>query len=148
MNSELWSRHTGSFLVHGDLWANNVLFSKDDSVILVDWQCLATANPLIDFGNIAFLSMDWEDTERNMDNFISTYFTALSDGVQEFGDEVTLPWKDEDDFRQELMSDGSMATFLWSVTAYQNADRYPRLKMRIFSLFRQAFKNNSDLFKL
>ena len=133
--------------MHGDLWANNVMFSTSDKPAIVDWQCLATANPMLDFGNLAFLSMDWPETEANLEDFVSTYYEALETTCKMFGDEVKLPWKDVKEYESRLLSEGTMVTFLWSVTAYQNAERYPNMKKRIFGLFRKALEHNQEMFK-
>ena len=60
MYAREWAKYAGDFLIHGDLWSNNVLFDRDDikaegSNVFVNWQCLATGNPFVDFGNIGEL---------------------------------------------------------------------------------------------
>jgi len=88
-------------LIHGDLWANNFLFSRtQNECSIIDWQfttlgffevfhfleiedfrspilCL-TGNPLWDIGPVAFLSMDKEFTEQHLDEILQSYFNSLN----------------------------------------------------------------------
>ena len=54
--------NSDDFLIHGDLWANNCMFDEVSECILVDWQFTAVGNPLLDFGTMAYLSMDPKGT--------------------------------------------------------------------------------------
>lgn len=46
------------FLIHGDLWANNCMFDKVSECVIVDWQFSSTGNLFLDFGTLAYISMD------------------------------------------------------------------------------------------
>ena len=41
---------------------------------MVDWQFTAVGNVFLDFGVLAYLSMDAEQTEANMDKLIDAYY--------------------------------------------------------------------------
>lgn len=58
----------GTFLIHGDSWANNLLFgaASPGGVKLIDWQYTATANPMLDFGLTAYIGSKPEEVEANM----------------------------------------------------------------------------------
>ena len=56
-----------NFLVHGDLWSNNIMYETGNkNCKLVDWQFLGTGNILADFGLFALASMDPKSTENNL----------------------------------------------------------------------------------
>ena len=134
------------FLVHGDLWANNILYDSKSDCKIVDWQCLTTGNLFIDFGNMAFLSMDWKDTKANLDDFAAGYYKKLVEVCSKFGTQDQLPWKDYDGFYNDLMTKGSLVTYLWCITAYQQTEKNPNLKEREFNLLEIVIKNNPKIF--
>ena len=142
----LMSEHEDSFICHGDLWANNVMFDGEDDCRIVDWQCAAAGNPLIDFGNIAFISMSWNETIGHLQTFIDTYFNELAEICKRLDSERYLPWKSIEEFKDELMRKGTLVTFMWCITSYQQTEKNPNMKEREFKLLETVIEYNPHLF--
>ena len=65
-------------VIHGDLWAGQVLFSADSArACIIDWQFAGIGNPVIDLVSFFSMSTDPRLLESNLSELIATYFGAL-----------------------------------------------------------------------
>jgi len=72
-------------LVHGDFWANNIMFTKlpdgsmgDDVAVFIDWQLSFVGHPMTDFGRVFSMSCDSDIREAHLDAVIKHYYACLS----------------------------------------------------------------------
>ncbi len=99
------------FLIHGDFWSNNVMFSHDSSKVkMYDWQFFGTASPYNDFKHMAFMSAPPDQTEAWLDKLYDAYFNNLVKTCQDF--KVELPFT-----KEEFINDCNTKGMFAGVTA-------------------------------
>ncbi len=104
------------FLIHGDFWSNNVMFSLERSKVkMLDWQYFSSASPINDFKQMAFTSASPEKTEAWLDRLFDAYFDKLAKTCQEF--KVDLPFTKEQ-FVHDCNSNGIFACVTSHVLFY------------------------------
>jgi len=71
-------------LVHGDFWANNVMFNKlpdgsmgDQVVSVIDWQLPMVGNPMIDLGRVFSMCANTDMLEEQLEKVIRHYYNSL-----------------------------------------------------------------------
>lgn len=145
----LVQRKDGDVVIHGDIWANNYLFSKSDdqNCFMVDWQFTTTGNPLFDLGPVAFLSMNPNETEANLDTILKSYYnhfkeTCLNLGVKS----EDLLWDSFERFEKEAKQVGLYITFVWSVISYEVVKMYPALRQRYLWVLKTSCKLHPELY--
>jgi thiamine kinase-like enzyme len=79
-------------LVHGDFWANNIMFEKlpDGSMgpklaAFIDWQIPTRGNPMHDLGRVLSMSLDYDLRHKHMEDIIKRYYDTL---VKKTGDRM------------------------------------------------------------
>jgi thiamine kinase-like enzyme len=79
-------------LIHGDFWANNIMFEKlpDGSigsklVAFIDWQLPTKGNPMMDLGRVLSMSIDYELSQRHIQDIIRKYYDSL---IKKLGDRM------------------------------------------------------------
>jgi thiamine kinase-like enzyme len=72
-------------LIHGDFWANNIMFNKladgkmgDELVALIDWQLSILGNPMVDIGRLLSMSVDAHLRTAHFDDLIKRYYDRLT----------------------------------------------------------------------
>ena len=60
----------------------------------MDWQFAACANPLLDYGTLAYLSMEPETTEEQIDELPTTYHNTFTTVCAHLG--IDAPWSREE----------------------------------------------------
>jgi len=71
-------------MVHGDFWANNIMFNKlpdgsmgNDLVAFIDWQLTFIGNPLMDLGRMLSMSFDSDLRNAHLEDIIKRYYECL-----------------------------------------------------------------------
>ena len=126
------------FLTQGDIWSNNVLFGVNNEVKMVDWQFTGEGEVYLDFGTLAYISMNPEETEKNLDLFIKSYFDKFHEICDNF--EVEIPWGNLQEFSREVQQFGLYLTFMWCSTSYELTKKYPKMKERVFWVLKKSIK--------
>ncbi len=131
---------TKEFLVHGDLWANNVMFNNRGSdCLIVDWQFLSTGSVFLDFGLLAFLSMrDPKDSEANLGAFIDAYHSEFSRVCHKCG--VNVPWNKEK-FEKMVMTSGLFGTLYWCFLSIDLVEKYQSFAQRSHWVLRKCLQH-------
>eukprot|EP00095_Tigriopus_kingsejongensis_P006725 maker-scaffold899_size83673-snap-gene-0.14 protein:Tk06725 transcript:maker-scaffold899_size83673-snap-gene-0.14-mRNA-1 annotation:"hypothetical protein SINV_02028" len=127
--------NTDDFLIHGDIWGNNCLFDTQGNVKIVDWQFTTNANPFLDIGTMAFISMSPEATEKHLDEILGAYYQAFEVTARQC--EVEMPWS-QDQFHAQALEQGLLLCFFWCSTSYELAHKYPKLKERVHWVIRKS----------
>jgi len=77
--------HMPDILVHGDFWANNMMFNTlpdgsmgNDLAVFIDWQMSFVGHPMTDFGRLFSMSCDSDLRENHLDDVIKHYYECLS----------------------------------------------------------------------
>ena len=118
------------FVIHGDLWSNNVLFDGDDDCRILDWQFTDVGSVFLDLGALAFYSMSPEETERHLESLIGEYHssfvaTCTLNGLKD----SDVPWS-EGRFVSLAREWGHYTAFLWGVVNYNLVKTYPSFRER------------------
>ncbi len=58
-----------------DYGVTSFLFFQGTDCVLVDWQFLCAGSPLFDFGLLAYLSLDPEETDQNLDSMVEAFYS-------------------------------------------------------------------------
>lgn len=82
------------FLIHGDVWANNVMFESkrggNNDCKLIDWQFCSSGHPLLDFACMAYISTKPKETEDNLKIMYDVYHDAFANVLEDLN--VQPPW--------------------------------------------------------
>jgi hypothetical protein len=133
------------FLIHGDLWSNNIMFNTDDSECRIfDWQFFSAASPINDFVIAAYSSADPKDSEAWLDEMFTTYFDKFSSTCQELN--MELPY-DKDHFVNECMTKGFLGCVAFLLFAYEEICRKPKFIGRFNWMLEMAIKHCPEHFK-
>eukprot|EP00094_Tigriopus_californicus_P005191 TCALIF_05005-PA protein Name:"Protein of unknown function" AED:0.06 eAED:0.06 QI:0/-1/0/1/-1/1/1/0/388 len=135
---------TPDFLIHGDIWGNNCMFSKNARMKIVDWQFTTNGNPFLDLGTIAFISMAPQETEVHVNDMLNVYFEAFTEVCTQC--QVDMPWSHEI-FMKQGLEQGLILCLMWSSTSYEFIFKYPSLKDRIQWVLKKAVANSPHFFK-
>ena len=133
------------FLVHGDVWANNVMFNSQSDCKLVDWQFVSASCPYLDFAAMAYINQTPEETVANLDAFYTSYYDKAKTICDQF--KVPTPWSCKDDFKHSTETMGSLALFCWLVLSFSPCVHSPRIYDRFIYVMETAIKYNPDHFK-
>ena len=106
-----------------------------------------SGNPLFDFGPVAFLSMNPEETESNLTTIMKSYYnhyhqTCLSLGLKS----DDLLWPSYTDFEAEAKKVGLYITFVWSVISYEVVKMYPALRQRYLWVLKTSYALHPELY--
>ena len=110
----------------------------------MDWQFAACANPLLDYGTLAYLSMEPETTEEKIDELPTIYHNTFTTVCAQLG--IDAPWSREE-FKRLTYTEGYLLCFLWSLTAYEVAEKFPAVKRRMIWAAAQCFEHYPGIFK-
>ena len=93
-----------AYLVHGDFWLNNVLFSDNDSRIL-DWQCICLAHPAMDIGFMIGTGLSPEHMNQWTDEIIEKYYAKFQFSCKDM--KVDCPFT-LDEIKEQTKTNGIM----------------------------------------
>lgn len=125
---------TALTLIHGDLRADNILFSETGPV-LVDWQTAAIGAPMADLSYFVGTSVADEERTRNHDLFLSTYIdSAARAGVEYNRDDCYR------DYSSHAYTGLVMAIVAWALVS-----RSPESDRMFVSMANRAASHASEL---
>ena len=161
------SRH--DFLVHGDLWANNVMFKENDDGLtckFLDFQqlgrgtvtvnldywistfkVLLVGNPSFDFARLLYDNpLSIETIEAWLPELYDEYYRSLSKTLNDFGHQK-IPFTKED-FIKDVESKGLFLTTTSDMVLYTYfRDNSPEsYKRKVIGVAEKAAKNDPGLF--
>lgn len=83
---------------HSDLWTNNVMFNdslpRDNNTLLIDFQMVHTASPVLDICYSLFSSSQVSAREKEFDFLLSYYHDQLSSTLERLGYKSEIPTLD------------------------------------------------------
>jgi hypothetical protein len=133
------------FLIHGDLWSNNIMFNPDDSECRIfDWQFFTAASPINDFVIAAYSSADPKDSEAWLDEIFTTYFEKFSSACQEL--KMELPY-DKEHFVNECLTKGFLGCLAFLLVAYEFICGEPKIVARFNWMLEMAIKHCPEHFQ-
>ena len=140
-------KKSNQFVIHGDLWSNNMMFNHDSTKCKVyDWQFFSTASPLVDFITTVYGCAKPEDMEAWMDKIIDVYYSKMESTCKEF--KVDAP------FTKEAMVDeckhvGFFAFYAFFTMAYDPlCTKNPNFMDRFVWATSKAFEYSPELFNV
>ncbi len=143
-----------TFLIHGDLWTNNLMFkSKPDvvnadglaSVKIFDWQFFSSGPPAFDFCQLVFTGISPDNLNAWWEELLDAYIDKLESTLGEF--EIQSPFT-KDQFVDTCHNIGIPAVFNFMVTGYELLWRSPRMIGRFILVTEKVIKHRSDLFNI
>lgn len=70
-------------IIHGDLWAGQLLYSSDEALAsIIDWQFCHIDNPVSDIMSMLFMSSDPKILEENLYDLLESYWNTLYQTVE------------------------------------------------------------------
>ena len=111
---------------------------------IVDWQLMAANHPLLDFALFIFTSVNPEDNEKWLAEFISNYCLNFERTCREL--HIDCPFN-FDGFRSMVSDKGFlMATLFLLITYNMLASRLQSIKLRFIWILNRAMKTNPQYF--
>ena len=139
-----------SFLIHGDLWANNMMFSTKNQVLVFDWPFLGQDHPIIDVAHFIFVGLDPPNVEEWADKLLLIYCAEFTRKCKLYG-----IWSDleSQSLIQELKSwfwnKGLMVTIMMWIAGYKSVMyAKPELRTRFIHLLEKSYQNSPEYFTI
>ena len=111
-------------LNHGDLWINNILFTKDHKdAVLVDFQESFFGSPGVDLNHLIYTSSDFEVHEKHLDELLESYTNTLATTLKKLNykkeipslEDVKLEFKNKEDNGEWKRKFFGLKMFKWSL---------------------------------
>ena len=117
-----------TFLIHGDLWNNNIMFSKNsvDSCKVYDWQFFCSGSPSFDVMLLLVTGLKPDNLDAWMPDLCNTYFDRLEESFKEFNLGDSIPFT-KDQFIEDCFKKGLVVSFNMLMTSYDPLWRKPEL---------------------
>lgn len=130
-------------IVHGDLWAGQLLYSDDESLAsVIDWQFCHVDNPVSDIVSMFFMSSDPKILEENLDEVLKSYWHTFSETVRAGGASVDITLEQLMANIEEMWMYGFMFLAV-SIHDFLNGNNIS--ESRLFGAF--SFLENKGVFK-
>ena len=117
--------------------------SSTNECKLIDWQLMSANHPITDFALFVFTSVNPEQNEKYLADFIADYYGHFSASCSEF--EVKCPFQ-LDDFRSMIEDKGYLMALLFLMTTYNVLCSTNSMKKRFLWLFKKGLKFNVKYF--
>ena len=130
------------FLVHGDFWLNNVLFSKDNCRIL-DWQCFCLGHPAMDIGYMLGTSMAPANLNKWMEDLLAKYWSKFESTCKQMN--VSVPYTEEK-FKQRVNTDGLMGIAGFFILSWNDFATKNGMEPRGLEVIKLAIDANKQYF--
>ena len=133
------------FLVHGDLWANNMMFSSENQVLVFDWPFLGQDHPIIDVAHFIFVGLDPEHVEQWAEKLLTIYCTEFSRKCKVLG-MVQIPGMIQE-LKSWFWNRGLMVTIMMWIAGYKSVMyKKPELRQRFIYLLEKSYQNSPEYF--
>lgn len=81
-------------LVHGDLWAGNVMFTEDDKAASIfDWQFACVGNPLCDITSMLLMSAEPSVYENHLNEVLECYWESFTNALMKNNVEIAITFE-------------------------------------------------------
>ena len=133
------------FLIHGDLWANNMMFSHQNQVLVFDWPFLGQAHPIIDVAHFIFVGLDPQNVEEWADKLLHIYCQAFTRKCRLYGIfEKSLMIQE---LTKWFWNKGIMVTIMMWIAGYKSVMyQKPELRSRFIHLLEKSYQNSPEYF--
>lgn len=83
------------FLIHGDLWLNNIMVNDQDDGYIIDWQFLTADHPVNDVALLLFTSLSPVHLDDWLQDLLANYVTKFNATLEQCGiHEVPFDFKE------------------------------------------------------
>uniref|UniRef100_A0A8R1HQJ7 CHK domain-containing protein n=1 Tax=Caenorhabditis japonica TaxID=281687 RepID=A0A8R1HQJ7_CAEJA len=121
-----------SVLVHGDMWAPQILWDKNDDIsAIIDWQISHRGGPMEDLHHLLSTCTSIENRKTLTKPLLDYYFDQLSTGLEAKG--VKNPWSREEideEYKHTFIQGAALTIFangFWSNSPVLQTDGQPDL---------------------
>ncbi|CAL2051704.1 unnamed protein product [Caenorhabditis brenneri] len=121
-----------SVLCHGDLWAPQILWDKEDNIAgIIDWQITHRGSPMEDLHHVLSTCTSVENRKKLTKPLLDYYFDKLNAGLESKG--VKNPWTREDideEYKHGFIHSAALTIFangFWSNSPVLQTDGKPDL---------------------
>ncbi len=134
------------FLIHGDMWSNNVMFNADNTDCRIyDLQFFCSLAPYNEFCMLVYSCAHPDDMEQWLDQAFDVYYQKLADTCKEF--QVQLPFT-KDKFIDDCKTKGFFSLFAFIMMAYDPVCKEPNMMLRFIWLVENAVKYSPHFFEV
>ncbi|CTQ87044.1 CHK kinase-like domain-containing protein [Caenorhabditis elegans] len=130
INDEYLEERRISVLTHGDLWAPQILWDKNDDIAgIIDWQITHRGSPMEDFHHIMSTCTSVENRKNLTKPLLDYYFDKLSSGLEAKG--VKMPWtreEIEEEYKYSFINGAALTIFangFWANSPVLQTDGKP-----------------------
>ena len=96
-------------LVHGDLWAGNVMFAADDKTAsILDWQFYSVDNPLCDVTSMLLMSAVPSVYEEHLEEVLQSYWKSFTNALTKNNADTPIQFEDVVNNLKKLWMHGFM----------------------------------------
>jgi len=130
------------FLIHGDFWLNNVLFS-DGECRMLDWQCFCLGHPAMDIGYMLGTALTPANLNKWIEELLDKYWVKFEASCNEMS--VPVPYTKEA-FKQRVKSDGLMGIAGFFILSWNDFANKNGMETRGLEAIKLAIENNKQYF--
>ena len=132
------------FIIHGDLWLNNIMFSPHKGCKIIDWQFCTQSHPSMDFALFLCSSVKHENMVEWLDQLVAHYLQKVTDICEEI--KIDGPFSKEE-FTKSTQKFGIMrAVFFLVLMAFENVSQFPGMADRALGALKLAIDWNPAYF--
>ena len=133
-------------LLHGDLWATNLMRDPDNSnCVMLDFQLVTCGDPMYEIGAAILLNTNIAELEGGrLDKLLRFYYKTFGEIVTDLDKEGSVKpyWESFLTLQDRFNTEGYLSALRFALINAHNMERFPGLKARLDHISDECFRRN------